>query len=286
MMSGELTGRTAELMLNAALGHPMSTAMYEGLCAGNSQTLVTGVAVCYAPTVEVLRRAAAERRNLIISREHPFYLHGGLNYSYTTGGLEAALKDDLVVQAKREIINTNKLMVHRFGAAWDNFRPHAQSDSLARALGLNPQIRQPSDRSRGVVCNLPATTLNALAQVTADKLKARSSRTVGDPASKVTRVAVLAGETDPKEALAELLSDPAIDGIIAGAGGVVDEVDGAISWFQDLIASGRKIAMLAIGYGPSQDPGGAEMARFVRTVLLDLKVDWWPVYDPSWIPRT
>jgi len=185
-VSGELTGRTAELMLNAALGHPMSTAMYEGLCAGNSQTLVTGAAICYAPTVELLRRAAVERRNLIISREHPFYLHGGLNYSYTTGGLEAALKDDPVVQAKREIVNTNKLMVYRFGVAWDHFRPHAQSEALARALGLNPEIRQPSDRSRGVVCNLPATTLNALAQVTADKLKARSSRTVGDPASKVT----------------------------------------------------------------------------------------------------
>src|ERR1700722_18506586 len=107
-------------MLNAALGHPMSTAMYEGLCAGNSQTLVKGVAVCYATTVDMLRRAAAESRNLIISREHPFFLHGGLNYGYTTGGLEAALKDDPVVQGKRQIINANGLMVYRFGAGWEN----------------------------------------------------------------------------------------------------------------------------------------------------------------------
>jgi putative NIF3 family GTP cyclohydrolase 1 type 2 len=285
-MNGDLTGRTAELMMNAALGHPMSTAMYEGLCAGNSQTVVTGVAVCYAPTVEVLRRAAAERRNLIISREHPFFLHGGLNYGYTTGGLEAALKDDPVVQAKREIINTNKLMVYRFGAAWDNFRPHAQSEALARSLGLTPGGTQTTGRSRGIVCNVPRTTLTALAQTAADKLRAFSCRTVGDPAAAVTRVAVLAGETDPKEALAELLSDSKIDGIIAGAGGVVDEVDGAISWFQDLIASGRRIAMLAVGYGPSQDPGGAAMALMVRTVFPDLPVDWWPVHDPSWIPRT
>jgi putative NIF3 family GTP cyclohydrolase 1 type 2 len=263
----------------------MSTAMYEGLCAGNSQTVVKGVVVCYAPTVEVLRRAGAEGRNLIISREHPFFLHGGLNYGYTTGGLEAALKDDRVVQGKREIINTNGLMVYRFGAAWDNFRPHAQSAALAKALGLAPINWQVSDRSRGVICNLPRTGLAALSQTAADKLKALSCRIVGDPASDVTRVAVLAGETDPKEALAELLSDPKIDGIVAGAGGVVDEVDGAISWFQDLIASGRKIAMLAIGYGPSQDPGGADMAQWVRTVLPDFPVEWWPVSDPSWIPR-
>jgi putative NIF3 family GTP cyclohydrolase 1 type 2 len=273
-------------MLNAALGHPMSTAMYEGLCAGNSQTLVKGVAVCYAPTVDMLRRAAAESRNLIISREHPFFLHGGLNYGYTTGGLEAALKDDPVVQGKRQIINANGLMVYRFGAAWDNFRPHAQSAALARALGLTPETWQVSDRSRGVVCKLPRTGLAALAQSAADKLKAPSCRIVGDPASLLTKVAVLAGETDPKEALAELLSDPGIDGIVAGAGGVVDEVDGAISWFQDLIASGRRIAMLAVGYGPSHDPGGADMAEWARTVLPDFNVDWWPVRDPSWIPRT
>jgi putative NIF3 family GTP cyclohydrolase 1 type 2 len=280
-----VTGRTAELILNAALGHPMSTAMYEGLSAGNSQTAVRGVAVCYAPTVEVLRRAAAEGMNLIITREHPFFLHGGLNYSYTTGGLEAALKDDPVVQAKRALINENKLMVYRFGAAWDQFRPQVQSRSLAAALGLKPDDPRVGDRARGVVCNLPKTTLNALAQTAADKLKALSCRTVGDPQTSVTRIAVLAGETDPKEALAELLADLKIDGIVAGGGGVVDEVDGTISYFQDLIATGRPIAMLAVGYGPSEDPGVADMAQWVRTVLPDFKVEWWPVHDPSWIPR-
>jgi hypothetical protein len=65
----------------------------------------------------------------------------------------------------------------------------------------------------------------------------------------------------------------------------VDEVDGAISYFQDVIASGRKIAMLVVGYGPSENPGVAEMARWMRSVLPDLTVDWWPVTDPSWIPR-
>ena len=44
-MESELTGRTANLMLNAALGDPMTTAIYEGLCAGNAQSVVRGVAV-------------------------------------------------------------------------------------------------------------------------------------------------------------------------------------------------------------------------------------------------
>ena len=48
-MDTELTGRTAELMLRAALGDPMTTAMYEGLCAGNAQSPVRGVASATRP---------------------------------------------------------------------------------------------------------------------------------------------------------------------------------------------------------------------------------------------
>ena len=262
----------------------MSTAMYEGPCAGNTQSQVTGIVVCYAPTVDILRRAVAEKRNFIISREHPFYLHGGLNYAYTTGGLEAALKDDPVILAKRQFINSNKLMLYRYGAAWDNFRPHAHSAALARALGLTPRQLEIDNRERGVLCDVPRTTLAALARTAAARIHANSCRTLGDPSTSVTRVAVLAGETDPKEALSQLLSDRSIDGLIAGGGGVVDEVDGAISWFQDLMATGRRIAALIVGYGPSQDPGCEDLARFVKTVFSELTVDWWSVQDPSWIP--
>ena len=138
-----MTGRTADLILCAALGDPMSTARYEGLCAGNANTPVTGVVVCYAPTLDLLRRAAEEKKNFIVSREHPFFLHGGLYYSYGADGLEAAMKDDPVVLAKREIVTANQLMVYRYASAWDLFKPKAQSLALAQALGLKPLTRRP-----------------------------------------------------------------------------------------------------------------------------------------------
>jgi hypothetical protein len=285
-MASDLTGRTAELILRAALGHPMTTAMYGGFCAGNTGWLVQGIAVCYAPTVETLRRAAAEKKTLIFSREHPYFLHGGLHYAYGTDGLEAAMKDDPVVRAKREIVTKNQLMVHRCGSAWDQFRPKAQSMALARAMGLSPIAAAAGDRARGVVCDVPRTTIAALAQVAASRLKARRPRVVGDLATSVSRVAVLAGETDPTPALAALLADPKIDGLINGAGGVVDEVDGAIGYFQDIVGSGRKIAMLAVGHGPSHDPGVAEMAAYLKTVFSDRPVEYWPTPDAAWIPRT
>jgi hypothetical protein len=137
---------------------------------------------------------------------------------------------------------------------------------------------------RGVVCNLPRTSIAALAQTAADHLRTRAPRIVGDTSATVSKAAVLAGETDPTPALAQLLADPKIDCLIAGAGGVVDEVDGAIAYFRDIIATGRKIVLLAVGYGPSHEPGVAEMAKWLKGVL-PVPVDYWPVQDPSWIPR-
>jgi putative NIF3 family GTP cyclohydrolase 1 type 2 len=285
-MESRPTGRTVELLPYAAFGNPMTTARYEGLCAGDPNTEVSGVAVCYAPTVDFLRRAAAEQRNLLICREHPFFLHGGVNYSYTSEGLEAAIKNDPVVTAKRDFIVSHQLMVYRYGAAWDQFRPHAQSAALAKALGLQPINWPAGDRSRAVVCNLATdTTLLALANIAVAKLQCVSPRTVGSFSASVSRVAVIAGETDPKEALARVLSDQKTDGVIAGAGGTIDEVDGAISYFRDVMATGRKIALLALGYGPSEGPGVEEMAQWMRGVLPDLDIAWWPTPDPSWIPK-
>lgn len=158
-MPMETTGWAVDQILNAALGCQMSTAMWEGFCAGNTHWPVRGVVVCYAPTLELLRRAAAEGKTLIVTREHPFYMHGGLNYPYLTDRLEAALKDDPIVQAKREIITANKIMIYRMSTAWDNFRPQAQSTVLAQAMGLKPITPQPNPRSRGVICDTPRMAL-------------------------------------------------------------------------------------------------------------------------------
>jgi hypothetical protein len=116
-------------------------------------------------------------------------------------------------------------------------------------------------------------------------LNAYSIRTIGDPRATFTRVAVLAGETDPTAALGRLLADTKIDGLVAGAGGTVDEVDGAIAYFRDVISAGRKIAMLTVGYGPSHEPGVADFALVARSVFQSFPVDYWKTPDPTWIPR-
>ncbi len=301
-----LLARSVDMMLNAAFGSPTSIAVSEGLCVGEPMSPVTGVVVCYAPTVSILRRAAARGDNLVIAREHPFYLHGGLHHAYLAEGLVrvdpalalgpggtdrdliplGSLDGDEVVAAKRALIFDAGLVVYRQGAAWDTFRPAAQSAALARKLGIAVAPEQEARRRRGVVGELAGEmTAGDLARSAAGRL-ACTPRVVGDPGVVVRTVAVLAGETDPVESLSELLADPSVDAVVTGAGGILDEVDGGVSYFNDLRATGRRITMITVGFGPSHEPGVAEMARWVAEVVPGVGVEYWPSHDPVWMPGT
>ncbi|MDT3316383.1 Nif3-like dinuclear metal center hexameric protein [Microbacterium sp. KSW4-11] len=296
--------RTVDMRLNAAFGSPISIATAEGLCVGEPMSPVTGAVVCYAPTVEILRRAADEGRNLILSREHPFFVHGGLHHAYLAEGLvsvdpmlalgpggtdrdlipSAGLNGDFIVEAKRDLIFASDLIIYRQASAWDTFRPSAQSAALARALGIDLAPDQEQLRRRGVVGTLnEPVAVDALARVAAETLSC-TPRIVGDTDLFVRTVAVLAGETDPVESLSALLSEPSIDAIVTGAGGILDEVDGGVSYFQDLRASGRRLSMITVGFGPSHEPGVREMAKWVAQVVPELDVQYWPSGDPTWVP--
>lgn len=301
--TGRLTAHTVDLLLQSAFGNRTSVARFEGHCVGDRLAPVERALVCYAPTVELLRRAVSESRTLVIAREHPYFLHGGPFYEYTTEGLliddpvvsppitdtdrdlipTGRLNGDPVVVAKRALIESAGLVVYRHGAAWDQFRPAAQSAALANALGLSPAA-EPL-RGRTVVCDVHGSpTMSALAELARTQLGSTSPRIVGDPNHVAHRAIVLSGETDPKESFADILiDDPDIDCIITGAGGILDEVDGGIAYFRDVVASGRGIAMLTVGFAASHEPGVREMAQAIREAVPDLDVEYWPSGDPSWI---
>lgn len=301
-----ITAKTVDLIVNATFGSPTSVAKYEGLCVGDQMAAVTGAVVCYAPTVDILRRATAEGRNLVITREHPFYLHGGLSWTYVSEGLlredpvvargvggtdrdlyvVAGLAHDPVVAAKRALIDQGGLIIYRQGAAWDQYRPAAQSAALARAIGLHVPPDQESARRRGVVCDLPThPSITELVKLARESLSCASPRIVGEPGQTASRVAVLAGETDPVPTLADLLSDTQVDCVITGAGGILDEVDGGIAYFLDVLGSGRQIAMLTLGHGPSHEPGVQEMTDVLRPALADVDLQYWPSGGAGWIPE-
>ena len=226
-------------------------------------------------------------RNLITSATSTFYLHGGLNYGLYHRRRRRQPSKTIRGQAKREIINTEQTHGLSLRRRVGPLPPPRAVGSLARALGLKPEIRQPSDRSRGVVCSLSRPPLSTLAQVVADRVKGalqphrRRPRQAGDAYRR-------AGRRDRSEGgtLAELLSDPR-SRIIAGAGGVVVPTGG----WRHLVVSGPRCLRpedrhARRGYMPfSRSRRAGWRASCEPYSSRNTKVDWWPVYDPKLIPR-
>ena len=55
------------------LGSGWENTPVDTFMAGKPETAVTGIVTTYAPTLEVLRKAVAGKKNFIISRESPWW---------------------------------------------------------------------------------------------------------------------------------------------------------------------------------------------------------------------
>lgn len=246
---------------------------YEGLCAGSPDMEVSGVATCFSPSVDVLKRAAAQKVNLVVALGHPFYRYDPLRPGAPPRQLIEALPS---VLAKRELIAQQNLAVVRVRMAWEAVRPGAGPLALAKALGLSQPQAAGDDF---VVCATSAPAAGKWVQALSRSGHA-GLRLMGDPATSITRVAVASGLVTP-EKLGRMLADPAVNGVICGE--VVEWEAGP--YMQDVIASGRRAAMILTGFAASQEPNAAAMADWMRDLLPELHVSYLSDANPIWTSR-
>lgn len=227
----------------------------DGFAAGDPSIPITGIATTFVATFEVLRRAAAAGRNLIVARESPYW-----NRS------PQALSNNPLFLAKQEFIDTHKLVIYRFGAM------DAQLAGLAKALGWGaPQ---------GISFRLPSTTLQALEQDISSKLKIHAARVIGAPNTKVTTVALTHGLISTPD-LAKVLREQDVDAVVIG-----EPVEWEASpYFQDVIASGKKKGLIAIGLEASEEPGSGEVAAWLKSFISEVPVEWMPAGEPFAVGR-
>ncbi|KAA6457936.1 hypothetical protein DYQ86_21465 [Acidobacteria bacterium AB60] len=264
MTTWELVNR-----IHSALGERHPDAMDEGILTGGDEDTVTGILVANEPSVETLRLAVSAGKNCILCREHPYYLFG----EYLAVGLAEALRDDPVLQAKRQFIQDHRLLIIRLAALWDTARPKWFSAALARKLGWEPQAAEPGDQWTTACCNIPATTLEELAHFVSARLAARNLRMVGEPTRSIKRVAVIHGFSYPTLVLSHALQDPAVDCILTGA---TPEVDHCTTYIRDAITAGRNISLVQVGYEKSDYPGAVELTGWLKSILPGMPIEAQP----------
>jgi hypothetical protein len=170
-----ITAQAIVARIQQNLGSGWKDTSLDTFLAGNRDSEVKGVVTTFAPSLEVLRKAVAGGKNMIISRESPFWARPA-----APGGRrgQAPMENDPIYRMKREYIAANNLIVYRFFDNWNARRPDAQLQGLAKALGwekyYKPSAGEPWTTNNGFFA-IPPATLKETAQIIKTTLKMKQS---------------------------------------------------------------------------------------------------------------
>jgi putative NIF3 family GTP cyclohydrolase 1 type 2 len=293
-----ITGQSIVDRIHQEIGPAWKKTSVDTFLAGKSDSEVKGIVTTFAPSLEVLRKTVASGRNMIISRESPFWARDAAQIRPGTGGRgprtaspeaggagrgPSSMKDDPVYRMKRDYITANNLIVYRFFENWNARRPDPQLHSLAKAIGwekyYKPSGGQPLDTDNGFFA-IPPATLKETAQNIKKTLKMKSIRVGGDPDIRVTKAALWHGMYWIAD-LQRMLAEPGVDLIVVGE----PQWENELSLYNfDLQAAGIKKGMIVLGQEVSEEPGCGEMAAWLKSFISEVPVEWIPTGEPCWMP--
>ena len=260
------TAREVEAAIQAHIGVPWKTPTVDMFKAGNPDTPVTGIAVTMMATLDVLQRAAANGQNLIITHEPTFFNH----FDDKPEGMDAS---DPVWKEKREFIEKHGLVIWRLHDHWHMRKPDGVQAGMTHALGW--EKFQNLDNQN--LYTLPETTLRALAADVAKKLDTPVLRVVGDPDMRVTKIALNPGYTGFARETHELEMDN-VEVLLVGETREWETVEYAA----DAVSEGKRKALIIIGHVPSEQAGMEECARWLRTFVKGVPIEFVPTKQPFW----
>ncbi len=266
---GVLTARTVVERIQKNVGIPWREQTVDNFKDGsNPDAPVTGIATTMVATFELLHRASAAKRNLIIVHE-PTY------YSNLDDPKDIA--SDPIFRLKRDFIAANNLSVFRFHDHWHGRKPDGIIEGMA--VGLGWKKYQDADNAR--LFQLPETTLSALAIQLRARLKMRAIRVIGDPQLKVSRAAFNPGSTGVNLVM-RYFSGPDVDVLVCGEPGEWN----ACEYARDAIAAGKKKGMIILGHDMSEELGMEECARWLKGFITEVPVEFLPAGEAFWSPAS
>lgn len=259
------TAREIIAAIQEHIGIPWQKETVDTFKAGNPDTAVTGIAVTMMATMDVLQRAANQGRNLVITHEPTFY-----NHLDVPDGMP---ESDPVWKEKREFIDKHGMIVWRFHDHWHRRNPDGILAGMVHTLGWEKYQQEENPH----LFTMPERTLEELAAELAKKLDSPVVRVVGEPGIKVTRIAFSPGSAGfVRETHA--LELERVEVLLVGETREWETVEYAA----DAVSEGRKKAMIVIGHVPSEQAGMEECARWLKTFVKNVPIEFVPAKQPFW----
>jgi putative NIF3 family GTP cyclohydrolase 1 type 2 len=258
----ELIGR-----IQVRVGVPWQTETVDTFKAGNPDEPISGIAVTMMATMDVLERAAASGKNLVITHEPTFY-----NHLDRLDVLPEEEKDP-VLSSKLAFIAEHHLVVWRFHDHWHRRTPDGIEAGMAHALGWEKQ----QDPENQYLFSVPETTLDSLAADLKKKLDIHVLRVVGDPHLKVKKVGLVPGASGfQKETLA--LERNAVDVLVTGEPREWETVE----YVADAVRQGKHKGLIILSHIPSEQAGMEECTRWLKSFVTEVPVEFVSAKDPFW----
>ena len=235
--------------------------------AGDLTTPITGIAVTFLDTMDVLREASRRGANLVVTHEPTFYNHFDDS---------AFFADDPVYREKLTFIQQHHMVVFRLHDQIHSVSPDPIASALIAALGWQ-SYTQPTNPFGATI---PNTTLAKLSLDLAKRLDARTVRVIGDPNLSITRATILPGASGLQKQVLALRSDD-VEVLVVGEAAEWE----AVEYVRDASAQGRHKAMIVLGHEVSEEPGMKRCAEDLRALFPNLLVVHIPAGQPFWPPE-
>lgn len=251
--------------IKANVGIPWREKTVDGIIAGSADTPVHGIATTMMATLDVMQRAAAAGKNMVITHEPTFYSHQDT--------IEE-LKDDATYQYKLDFIRKKKMVSFHFHDHWHGHKPDGIAVGMYRELGWEKYV----DKKNPRLFEFPhAAPLQHFAKELKSKLKIRTMRVVGDPHLPIHRAIASWGYVSQFPGI-PLLARPDIDVLIVGETREWEVVEYA----QDMITSGKKKALILLGHVVSEQSGMKYCAEWLKPLVPEVPVEFVPAVEPFW----
>jgi putative NIF3 family GTP cyclohydrolase 1 type 2 len=264
-----LTAQAVIDRIQKNVGIPWSTPTVDTFKAGDPNTPVTGIAVTMMATFDVIQRAAVSGKNLVITHEPTFYSHLD-----KTADLEQ--QHDAVLAGKQAFLRDHHMVVWRFHDHWHRRTPDGIQFGMTHALGWE-KFQDPSNAH---LFAIPETTLDNLAASVKHKLGIVAMRVVGDPNMKLTKVAMLPGAGGSASQIRMLERDD-VEALLIGE---VPEWE-TVEYAADAATEHKHKALLLLTHIPSEQAGMEECARWLKTFISEVPVEFVPARQPFWLPK-
>jgi len=245
------------------VGVPWRDQTVDTIKSGTPSTPVRGVATTMMATLDVVQRAAAAGRNMVITHEPTFYSHEDKTDT---------LQDDPTYRFKQEFLDKNSMVVFRFHDHWHARRPDGIATGMAQALGWEKNADPQNPRQ----FLFDGITLSALATRIRDKLNIKTMRIIGDPALRVRTVAANWGYNSSLRPFAR----PDLDVLVIGEAREWELVEYAA----DAVTSGKKKGLIVLGHIPSEQSGMQYCATWLKGFVPEVPVEFIPAAEPFWRP--